>query len=130
MDAETTIIVAAAAAHAGKSLIGEVVKDAWKALKGFISRKAPDAAQAVEALEAKPDSEGRRLTVKEEIAGLRDDAEFRGLLAALETALRKDKATSQTLDARIQIATGDFGIAGDVGTVIHGGVQGNVTINP
>ncbi|MDI6792515.1 MAG: hypothetical protein QME81_06565 [bacterium] len=68
--------LALGAAAGLKSIAAQAVKDAYTGLKALILRKYSNqgnTAQAVEGLESKPDSNGRRETLKEElIAGKAD----------------------------------------------------------
>jgi hypothetical protein len=75
MEPITTAVVAAAAAgvtEVGKKAIG----DAYTGLKELIRRKfgaQSEVAKAVEAVEAKPDSAGRKATLTEELTAARAD---------------------------------------------------------
>ena len=73
MDPITTALVAAAAAGVAK--VGEkVVVDGYAGLKELIRRKFgkdSEVARAVEAVEAKPDSAGRKATLEEELTAVK-----------------------------------------------------------
>jgi TIR domain/Het-E N-terminal domain len=81
MDPVTTAILSALAAGASK----EVVADGYRALKNLLGRKfggGSDVVTAVEELEKKPDSAGRKEMLKEEIAAARADQDPDVLRAA------------------------------------------------
>lgn len=79
MDPVTTALLAAMAAGAlgGVTEAGKaVVVDAYGKLKSLLAKKfggKSDVVQAVEQVEAKPDSKGRKETLAEEIAGVKAD---------------------------------------------------------
>ena len=82
IDTINTIVSAISiAATAGlKSTAEDAVKDAYTAFKALLLRKfgkSGDTADAVEKVEKKPDSEGRKATLKEELtaAGAHEDKE-------------------------------------------------------
>ncbi|MEI8305691.1 MAG: hypothetical protein WCF99_01380 [Chloroflexales bacterium] len=112
MDPVTGAIVAALAAGVASSA-GEVGKkivvDAYDALKAAIRQKLgieSEVAKAVDALEKKPDSEGRKATLREEVetTQLHKDPE---VLKLAETLLEQVKA--QPGGAQIvQQATGSY----------------------
>lgn len=93
----TTAIVAALAAGVAKSAttVGEsVLVDAYQALKGLLQRKFGAGSQvvkAVENLEAAPASEGRQITLNEEVqaAGADEDPEVREAAQALIDRLKE-----------------------------------------
>ncbi len=102
MDPITTAIVAALAA-----LSKDVVKDSYNMLKTALKKKFgsnSDLAEAVEKLEKKPDSEGRKATLKEEveIAKLNDDAEILRLVSDLQKQLNSEESTAENYKAEFQ----------------------------
>ena len=96
MDPITTAIVAALA-KVGESAIG----DAYRALKGVIKKKfgdQSDVAEAVEGLEKRPDSAGRKATLQEELeaAGALQDPE---VLRAADALLAKIQEYAEKMGA-------------------------------
>ena len=80
MDALTLIVTAltTGATLALKAALGEAAKDAYKNLKQRIVERYGDKGDVVstlERLEKKPESEGRRITLKEELAETGADAD-------------------------------------------------------
>jgi len=109
-------IIAAIIAALG-NLAEPVVKDAYGGLKGLISRKMGErhpVVIAVEQLEAKPGSVGRRETLKEEIdeSGIGADAEIAAAAKALLESAEKIQQTSVR-----QTVTGDGNIFSGTGNV-------------
>jgi hypothetical protein len=108
----TTAIVAALAAGAVKSAasVGEkVLVDGYAALRALLQRKFGDQSrliQAVDELEAKPDSEGRKLTLKEEVENAKadEDSEIRQKAQALLDQLEAQPGGRQ----HIQNAVGSY----------------------
>jgi hypothetical protein len=88
MDPITTALIAAIGAGALKSVgqVGEnLVADGYAALKSLIMRKfsrQSEVVQAVEGVESRPDSEGRRQTLREEIVAAKLDQDAEILLSA------------------------------------------------
>ena len=125
MDPITLAIVTAAfsglAAAAG-DVSKQALVDGYAALKAGLARKfgaKSDVVQAAEAVEAKPESEGRKATLEEEVkaAGVDKDEELLTLARALVEkigATPGGKHISQT-------ATGDGNVqvAGSSGVTIH-----------
>ena len=118
MEPITTAIVAALA-----SLAEPAVKDAYQALKSLIVRKLGEGSEvltAVESLESKPDSAGRRETLNEEVAAspAAGDAEILAAVQALTAALEKlpggscHVQQSVTGDRNVFSGTGDISIGG------------------
>ncbi|HEX5760890.1 MAG TPA: hypothetical protein VF121_17005 [Thermoanaerobaculia bacterium] len=110
MEPITTALIAAAAA--GVTKMGEqAIVDAYNGLKNLIRRKFgsdSEVAKAVEAVEAKPESDGRKATLQEELTAVRA-ADDRELVEAARKLLEQIRA--QPDGARIvQQATG-IGIA-------------------
>jgi hypothetical protein len=124
MDPITLALSAALAAGAAGALkgtadVGErAIVDGYEGLKGLLRRKlgaGGDVVEAVEALEKKPDSEGRKATLQEEIEASKalDDAEILEAAKALLARIEAQPGGSQTVQ---QIAHGT-GIA----RASHGG---------
>jgi hypothetical protein len=116
-----TILAAIVGALA--KLAEPAVKDAYDALKGLLVRKTGDKSRvvkAVEGLEEKPGSEGRKLTLKEDLgdAGLERDDEVLRLARALLEKLGGQGAAGGV--AVTQTVTGS-------GNVFSG--TGNVTVH-
>jgi hypothetical protein len=87
--------------------VKKAVADAYGGLKSIFQRKfgsGSDAAQAMEKLESKPDSEGRRQTLHEELA-LVDAGSDAEVAAAAQALLEAIRALPQT-EAHIQLAHG------------------------
>ena len=117
MDQITTAVLAALG-----QLAEPAVKDAYEAVKALLVRKfgkPSDVVKAVEALEAKADSAGRRATLTEEMAssGAARDGELLQLAQAL---LEKSRSTQGGTHTVRQHVVGD-------GNVVAG--SGDITIN-
>jgi hypothetical protein len=117
MDQITTAVLAALG-----QLAEPAVKDAYEAVKALLVRKfgkPSDVVKAVEALEAKPDSAGRRATLTEEMAssGAARDDELLQLAQALLEKARSTQGGTHTVRQRV---------VGD-GNVVAG--SGDITIN-
>ena len=117
MDQITTAVLAALG-----QLAEPAVKDAYEAVKALLVRKfgkPSDVVKAVEALEAKPDSAGRRATLTEEMAtsGAARDGELLQLAQALLEKARSTQGGTHTVRQRV---------VGD-GNVVAG--SGDITIN-
>ena len=102
-------VLGAVAASAGK-VASKAVEDAYGALKGLLVRKLGEKAEAVEALaklEAKPDSDGRKATVAEELAGAKvaDDPDLLDAARRLQAALDQLPAEGR---AHVQHAVGSY----------------------
>jgi hypothetical protein len=108
MDPVTASIVAAIAA--GVSKIGEqAVSDSYAALKKLLANKFGEQSEvvnAVERLESKPESEGRKATLEEEITGAKADEDDDILKAA--QAILKLLESQPEGGQFIQKATGKF----------------------
>ena len=116
MDPITGAIVAALG-----NLAEPAVKDAYAALKALITRKFgrnAEVTKAVETLEAKPDSAGRREMLAEEVAASRaaNDSEV----------LRLAQALTERVQAASSTSTVNQHVRGDR-NVVSG--TGNITIN-
>ena len=112
MDPITTAIIAALSAGVAKSAgkLGEkVIVEAYEALKAAIRNKLgidSDAAKAVNALEAKPESDDRKGTLSEELTAAKADQDS-DILAAAQSLLDKLKAQPGG-EQIIQQATGSY----------------------
>src|SRR6266850_6080633 len=114
MDPISTALLAAL----GK-LTEPIVKDAYDALKNLLVRKfggTSEVTTAVQQLEQKPDSTGRRETLQEELAGAKagSDAEILQLAQALLEKIQAQPGGPQLIQ---QTVTGDrniFSGSGDV----------------
>jgi disulfide oxidoreductase YuzD len=110
-----TAAIIAALAKLGESAI----RDGYDALKAAIKRKfgeSSEAAQAVEKLEAQPDSAGRRAVAQEELAKAKanEDAE---LVAEARALLEKVRETSGGRDVVEQVVHGNHNIFSGTGDV-------------
>ncbi|HZD55247.1 MAG TPA: hypothetical protein VE136_00880 [Anaerolineales bacterium] len=112
MDPITTAIVAGITAGIGPGVTEaskKAIVDAYDGLKGLIRRKFGDRselAEAVDKLEQRPDSAGRKETLKEEVerANAEKDPE---VLAAAQALLEKIQAQPGG-EQHIQAATGRY----------------------
>ena len=115
MDPITTAILAAVAA--GVTKVGEsAVVDAYQALKAAIKKKfgaESDVAASVESLEKKPESQGRKETVQEEVAAAKADQDPE-ILAAAKALLEKIQAQPGG-EQHIQSIIGDYNAQADRG---------------
>ncbi len=108
MDPITTAIIAGAAAGATK-VATQAVADAYNALKELLKKKLgaqSEVVKAVENVEAKPDSAGRKETLKEEVTAAKadQDAELVKVAQALLDKLNAQPGGAQM----IQQATGSY----------------------
>jgi hypothetical protein len=97
MDQITTAIIAAVA-----DLSGNLVKDAYKGLKDLIIKKwgaRSPVANAVAAVEEKPDSPGRRNVLQEELASIKahEEPEIATAAAQLFEAAKTTSAGAQVI---------------------------------
>jgi hypothetical protein len=112
MDPVAAAVVAALAAGAATSAgqVGEqVLVDAYTGLKALLRRKFGEqsgVAKAVQELEAKPDSTGRKETLKEEVADAKaaEDPEVRAVAEALLEQVKQRPGGGQL----VQQATGSY----------------------
>ncbi len=100
MDPLTIIVTAVVtgAASALKPTAGQAVKDAYAGLKRMILDKygdAGDVTSAVESVETRPESEGRKATLGEELADAGADKDQEVLKAAQEVLKKADPKGSQ-----------------------------------
>lgn len=124
MDPITTAIVTAIATNLGQG----VVKDAYEALKAAIKQKFgrdSEVVSAVDGLEKKPDSAGRKATLEEEVknAKVSEDSE---ILQLAQELLKKVNSEQTVTGESYQLNVGgDFtGVGRDVDT---GGGDANLT---
>jgi hypothetical protein len=120
MDPITTAILAALA-----KLADPAIKDAYDGLKAIIKKKFGahhEVVQAVENLEKKPDSIGRRETLKEEFvgSGATADAEILAAARSLLENLKKQPGGQEIVQ---QIVTGNRNIFSGTGDIHIGGTQ-------
>ena len=109
VDPIVTALLGGLAASAGK-VASKAVEDAYGALKALLVRRLgekSEAAEAVAKLEAKPDSEGRKATVAEELtaAKVSDDPELLEAARRLQAALEQLPAEGR---AHVQHAVGNY----------------------
>jgi hypothetical protein len=108
MDPVTTAIVAALAAGAGK-VAEKAIVDAYDGLKAILKRKfreQGDLAEAIKELEAKPESDGRKTTLREEVVNAKADQDPDVLKAAL--ALLDQIKAHPGGEQHIQTAIGSY----------------------
>jgi hypothetical protein len=108
-DQIVTALLGGLAASAGK-LASKAVEDTYGALKALLTRKlgnGREVAEAIAKLEAKPDSEGRKATVAEELkaAKVADDPELQEAARQLQAALEQLPAEGR---AHVQHAIGNY----------------------
>ncbi len=114
--------ITSALAHLGET----AVRDAYESLKNLMHRKfggQSDVADALERLENKPDSAGRRESLQEEMAAAKVDAdqemvEAARILAekvsALTGGLRPDQSIKQSVTGNENIVIGNLETSGSV----------------
>jgi hypothetical protein len=135
MDPVTLIVTALAtgAAAAAKDIGGDAVKTAFNGLKALIAKKfggKADVENAVAQVEQKPESAGRKETLKEELqaAGADKDQE---LLAQVQAFLKllEEKGVSTGVSQAIGTATATASQGGTaVGAIQVGGNAGAINI--
>lgn len=101
MDVITLAIVGALA-----GISKDAIKDSYDAFKAVLKKKfgeKSDLAEAVTKLEEKPNSEGRKATVQEEVeaAKANDDSELRQLAQDLLSKLREQPGGQQVINQTI-----------------------------
>lgn len=122
MDPVTTAIIAALSAGVTTSTseVGKkVIVDAYEALKTVIKQKfgiESDVVKAMEGVEAKPESAGRRETLKEEISAAKadQDPEILGVAKKLIEQISAQPNGGQ----HIQSAIGSYIAQGDRGSTV------------
>jgi hypothetical protein len=110
VDAILAALIGGAAASAGKVVVSKAVEDAYSALKALLVHKLGEKSDAVEAvakLEAKPDSEGRKATMAEELNAARvtHDPELLDAARRLQAALEQLPAGGRT---QVQNSVGSY----------------------
>jgi hypothetical protein len=119
MDPISTAILAGLA-----KLAEPAIKDAYEGLKSIIIKKfGPhhEVVKAVESVEKKPDSSGRRETLREEIDGSKADSDAE-ILAAARTLLEKLQQQPGGQETIHQVVTGNRNIFTGRGDIHIGGV--------
>lgn len=127
MDPITTAIIAALA-----NLSQDAIKDSYQALKGACKKKfgeTSDLVEAVEKLEKKPDSKGRKGTLQEEIQAVNahQDPEIIQLTQALLDKIQEESPAQKNLTNGDVTATGEGNVAiGNLGGQVRDivGIQG------
>ena len=114
MDALTLIVTAltTGATLALKAALGEAAKDAYKNLKQRIVERYGDKGDVVstlERLEKKPESEGRRITLKEELAETGADADEELLQEAQRLLREADPEGAEA--GRYEVTASDHSVA-------------------
>ena len=135
MDPVTLIVTALAtgAAAAAKDVGGDAIKSAFNGLKNLIAQKfgsKPDVTEAVEKVAQKPESEGRKETLKEELQAVGADQD-QELLAQVQAFLKllEEKGVSTGVSQSIGTATATASGGGTaVGAIQVGGNAGNIDI--
>lgn len=127
MDPVTMIMTALAmgAASGAPSVGAQAIKDAYAGLKTLIVRRfgnRPDVQKAVDDLEKKPESAGRKATAEEELkeAGAGNDAEIIAAAQALLKAL-KDHGVVGAQNFNAHAEGGSTLVQGNDNTVATGG---------
>ncbi len=136
MDPITLIVTAlvAGAALTAKGIGAQAVKDGYAGLKTLIVRKfggQGDMQDAIEQVEKKPDSEGRKATLQEELlaAGADKDVELARQAQAFLDLLKQPGSYSATVTGSGAIAQGPGAVAAGAGGVAIGGnVDGDITL--
>ena len=142
MEPVTTTIVAAlvaGAVAATKDVTAQAIKDAYEGLKGLIVKKLgkkADVEEALEKVEARPDSEARQAVLQEEMemAQAGEDAEVVAQARELLALLKKEGVEAGTsyraeLHGDGAIAQGPGAVAsGKGGVAVGGNVQGGVHV--
>jgi beta-phosphoglucomutase-like phosphatase (HAD superfamily) len=130
MDPITTAFVTALAIPMAK----DVIKDGYDALKAALKKKfgdQSDVVNAVEQLEKKPDSEGRKATLQEEVenAKVNDDPEIVKLAQDFLNQLKEQPGGQQIINQNISnvkyAATSGSGNANISGITEHGTSKDN-----
>ena len=112
MDPITLAVLSALSAGAmsgTKKIVEKVIVDSYDALKSLIKRKfgqQSDVVKAIDNLEAKPDSSGRRESLQEEVAESKADQDFE-ILEAAKTLLNQLRAMPEG-ETHIQNASGNY----------------------
>ena len=114
MDPITTAIVAALS-----KMAEPVIKDGYSALKNAIVTKfgnKSEVVEAVEKLEKTPDSQGRKLTLEEEIAAVKahQDEEILKLAQTLQERIDSKSVGTQVIEQTVKGNQNVFSGSGDV----------------
>jgi hypothetical protein len=139
MDPVATIVAAlvGGAVAGAKDSVAQVVKDGYAGLKGLVLRRVghkPTVETAVKELESRPDSDGRRITLHEELtsAGAAQEAEVVQQAEAFLALLREHGFAAGAfyqakLDGSGAIAQGPGSMAvGQRGVIAKGDVHGSI----
>jgi hypothetical protein len=131
MDPVTIIVtaLAAGAVDAFKPAATEAVKDAYGKLKSMLINKFgrdSDVGEAVQKVEDKPDSEGRKALLEEELTAVQDKLDVEPKLAQELLKLTSYHA-NLTGDGTIVQGQGNI-VAGSGGVSIGGNVSGGITM--
>ncbi len=131
---QIVMALAAGALAATPGVAGEAVKDAYAGLKDLVVRKLGGKGEveaAVSSLERKPESEGRKTTLAEELkaAGAGDDRELAQAAQALLDLLKAHDLIGSTSYRATVIgsgaaAQGPGATAGGAGSTVIGKVEG------
>lgn len=108
-------VALAAAAEAGKGVIGEFAKDAYERVKRLLKSRYPKA--SVEAVEHRPDSDKRRAVLAEDLkdAGAGGDSDLLELARTLIEAVQKRAPnTAQTIGIELENIRGENLLLSDV----------------
>jgi hypothetical protein len=109
-----TSALGAGAVGAAKKVAENAIGDAYQALKSLLKKKfgsESETVKAVEALEAKPESEGRKLTLEEELKKANEDPE---IVKAANDILAKLHASQVGTGNALSIGERSVAIAGAV----------------
>ncbi len=125
MDPITTTIVAAIAAVSNSA-----IKDSYSALKTLLKKKfgeKSDLVEAVNKLEAKPQSEARKATVQEEVEAVKanDDPEIVQLAQSLLQKLKEHPEGQQVINQTISNVK--YAATSGTGTASISNINENVT---
>lgn len=135
MTLDSTLIAAATAAAVafGKGILGGAAKDAWTKIKSLIAGKDEKAVgTALEAVEAKPESDGRKAVLSEELAEseFATDEQFVALLGELKAALDADTNPEiQNIIGNTIVNTGSGSLVMGNDNVT-GGAGSTISVNP
>ena len=125
MDTITTAIVAAIAA-----ISSNAIKDSYSALKALLKKKfgeKSDLVEAVNKLEAKPQSEARKATVQEEVeaAKANDDHEIVQLAQSLLEKLKEHPSGQQVINQTISQSQVKYAATSGTGTASISNINDN-----
>lgn len=121
---EITAAIVAAAALAIKKVGSTSIVDAYNALKNLIKRKygeKSDVADAVEKVEAKPDSEGRQKMLAEEVASAGADRDPEVVEAARKVKTEMEAVPeAKTVYQNITLGKRAAFVGRDAGNIVTG----------